>query len=147
MAGKDRPIDIASLDRQPSFERSDEVRGSAPLPQSLRKLFGRDDLTVVYRRARDCIVRRGIFRLVTLVTEPDGAWTEITICNLWRIRRAADGTVALFEFSLAQETWAQVNGPASLENWPNLPIFPIASTRSLEWWRDVARTAIWKALA
>lgn len=107
-----------------------------------KNLFGRADLATVYRRARSLIVKHGIFRMVQVEQDGDGT-KRIIICNLWRIDCLLGGNIKTHEFSLADESWGEVS---ALDYWPDVPLFPIQQSQSLDWWRDVAKRAIWKVL-
>jgi hypothetical protein len=69
--------------------------------------------------------------------------SSLVICNLWRIDRANNGEVRAFEFDLTSALWIEVR---KFDYWPEIPLFPVQKTQSLDWWRDVARRAVWKAL-
>lgn len=113
-----------------------------PNSRGRKNLFGRADLAATYRRACDLIVRHRVFRMVQVEHGEDGA-KRIIICNLWRIDRQPDGGVKTLEFLLNEERWVETS---AFDYWPDVPFFPIKQTQSLEWWREVATQAIWKAL-
>lgn len=106
-----------------------------------RKGFGRADLTEVYRQAKDYIVTYKLFRLARY-TEQEGV-RQLTICNLWRVERLQDGSIRTLEHELGRDEWFEVD---TLEYWPKVPFYPIRETRALNWWRDIARQVVWKAL-
>ena len=108
-----------------------------------RKSFGRDDLDLVYRVAKDSIVRNKVFRLCQY--EEVSAGSHLTICNLWRIVKSADGSIQTYEFDLRRGEWLEV-AKSEYWHWPKMPFSPITMTQSLDWWRDVSRAAIWKCL-
>lgn len=107
-----------------------------------KNLFGRPDLAKVYRGARDLIVKHRVFLMAQSSVDEAGT-SSVVICNLWRIDRSIDGEISCFDFDLATEAWEPTT---SFEWWPSVPFYPIKTTRSLKWWRDVVRGAIWKAL-
>lgn len=125
---------------------TDTLGTAAASPRKGRReqpnLFGRPDLAAVYRRAKELIVKHSIFRIVQLQEVGDEG-TRIVICNLWRIDRLRDGSVKTLEFDLNEERWHEVS---ELEYWPDVPLLPIKNTRSLDWWRQIASRAIWRAL-
>ncbi|HHN4401291.1 TPA: PcfJ domain-containing protein [Pseudomonas aeruginosa] len=106
-----------------------------------REAFGRADLAKVYRQAKDLIITHKLFRLVRYA-ELEGV-RQLTISNLWRIERFADGAIRILEHDLVHDAWVEVE---DLAGWPEVPFFPVRETRSLDWWREIARKAIWKAL-
>lgn len=119
----------------------DFTAGAAPLPApSGRILFGREDLTRVYDRARDYIVRHKLLRL-TRYEETDGI-RRLTICNLWRIERHPDQHIELFEFDLVQARWLPCHNS---ERWPDMPFCPIRP--GLGWWREIIRLMVQQALS
>jgi hypothetical protein len=118
------------------------VSNGARQSNGRKNLFGRSDLAATYHLARDLIVKHGIFRLVKVVESDDGI-KRIVICNLWRIDRLPGGAIRMYEFLLAEERWVEVT---TIDYWPEVPFFPIQKTQTLDWWRDVARRAVWKAL-
>ncbi|MCC7005958.1 MAG: PcfJ domain-containing protein [Ottowia sp.] len=108
-----------------------------------RKSFGgRDDLLNVYRLAKNFIIKHKIFRICQVVENQDVK--QLTICNLWRVERFPDGRIKTYEFFMDREIWSEVS---ELKHWPEVPIWPIKRTQSLDWWRSVVKQAIWKALA
>ncbi|MBH4435126.1 PcfJ domain-containing protein [Pseudomonas aeruginosa] len=106
-----------------------------------REAFGRADLAKVYRQAKDLIITHKLFRLVRYA-ELEGV-RQLTISNLWRIERFADGAIRILEHDLVHDAWVEVE---DLAGWPEVPFFPVRETRTLDWWREIARKAIWKAL-
>lgn len=133
----------------PSFDfsacRESEPREvhEAPLTHRKRRrnAFGRSDLADTYRKAKDLIVEHKLFRIAQY--EELGDVRQLTICNLWRIERLPDASIRTLEFRLLTGVWEEVR---SLEHWPEVPFYPIKKTQSLDWWRSVARQAVWKAL-
>lgn len=115
---------------------------SPKLPRPRKNLFGRADLAEVYHRARDLIVELNVFRMVQKDVRPDGT-VSIVISNLWRLDKAPDGSVQTFEFDILTATWKEVS---DFGGWPDIPMFPVQWTQSLDWWRNVARSAIYKVL-
>ncbi|MEQ0866971.1 hypothetical protein, partial [Pseudomonas aeruginosa] len=111
------------------------------VPRRAREAFGRADLAKVYRQAKDLIITHKLFRLVRYA-ELEGV-RQLTISNLWRIERFADGAIRILEHDLAHDAWVEVE---DLAGWPEVPFFPVRETRTLDWWREIARKAIWKAL-
>lgn len=111
-------------------------------PRGRKNLFGRPDLAAVYRRARDLLVEHGVFRMARVSTDGEGT-SSLVICNLWRIDRLKQGAVKAFEFDLTKGVWGEVS---TFEYWPDVPLYPIQKAQSLDWWRDVARRVVWKAL-
>lgn len=107
-----------------------------------KNLFGRADLAEVYRRARDLLVKHGVFRMAQVTKDGEGA-SSLVICNLWRVDRSAQGGVKALEFDMATGQWAEVS---KLDFWPDVPLYPIQKAQTLDWWRDVARRVVWKAL-
>lgn len=105
-------------------------------------LFGRADLAEVYHRARDLNVKHNVFRMVQKTHAADGS-ISVVISNLWRLDRDAEGAIRCFEFSIQLDRWIETS---IFTGWPDIPMFPIRSTQSLAWWRDVARAAIFKVL-
>ncbi|WP_343201687.1 type IA DNA topoisomerase [Pseudomonas aeruginosa] len=95
----------------------------------------------VYRQAKDLIITHKLFRLVRYA-ELEGV-RQLTISNLWRIERFADGAIRILEHDLVHDAWVEVE---DLAGWPEVPFFPVRETRTLDWWREIARKAIWKAL-
>lgn len=112
----------------------------------LTALGGREDLARVYYRARDFIYKYNLLRLCRF-EESDGL-KQLEISHLWRIQRLADGSIKAASFSLSEERWIdeKESGGASLQQWPFIPLFPVAKTRSLSWSRKLAETIISKAL-
>lgn len=102
---------------------------------------GRSDLADTYRQAKTLAIKHKIFRVSQFV-EFEGT-KQLTICNLWRIERYPDDSFKTFEYLLNEEKWVEVT---VLDFWPELPFYPIAKTTSLEWWRQIIRGALWKAL-
>lgn len=117
-------------------------KADAPQPtaKSSVKNFGREDLTAVYHAAKDLIYSKNLLLLTNL--EEENGIKRLTICNLWRIERHGN-VILTFEYSLSKLMW--VDSP-SFEDWPFIPIWPINSTRSLDFWRGIIWKAINKAL-
>lgn len=107
-----------------------------------KTLFGRADLTAVYRKSRDLLVQHGVFRIVRVTTYDDGS-SSLVICNLWRVERSNLGAITAFEFDLSSEQWREVT---EFDHWPDVPLYPIQKAQTLDWWRDVVRRVVWKAL-
>ncbi|HDQ4465234.1 TPA: PcfJ domain-containing protein [Pseudomonas aeruginosa] len=95
----------------------------------------------VYRQAKDLIITHKLFRLARYA-ELEGV-RQLTISNLWRIERLADGAIRSLEHDLVRDEWVEVD---TLEHWPEVPFYPIRETRALNWWREIARQVVWKAL-
>ena len=110
--------------------------------RSRKNLFGRSDLANVYRGARDLLVKHGVFRMAQVTTDGEGS-SSLVICNLWRVDRSKHGVVKALEFDMASGLWAEVS---KFEFWPDVPLCPVQKVQSLDWWRDVARRVVWKAL-
>lgn len=106
-----------------------------------RNAFGRADLAEVYRKAKDLLIKHKLFRIAQY--EELGVIRRLTICNLWRIERLPDASLRTLEFHLTTGVWEEVT---TLEHWPVVPFYPIKNTKSLDWWRSIARQAVWKAL-
>lgn len=89
--------------------------------KTLKPFKGRHDCAEVLQR-----VTRLVFELQLLkpiqVEELDGA-LNITLCNLWRIQRLANGSVRCFEYRMAEQTWYATT---SLKTWPKLEFWPIS---------------------
>ena len=112
-----------------------------PQRKPRRNAFGRADLADAYRKAKDLLIEHKLFRIAQY--EELGDTRRLTICNLWRIERLPDASLRTLEFRLTTGVWEEVS---TLEHWPEVPFYPIKKTQSLDWWRSVARQAIWKAL-
>lgn len=80
--------------------------------------------------------------MVRVCSDGDGA-SSLVICNLWRIDRSKQGAVKAFEFDLVKGVWGEVS---TFEYWPDVPLYPIQKAQSLDWWKNVARGVVWKAL-
>jgi hypothetical protein len=103
--------------------------------------FGREDLAQTYQMAKDFIITYKLLR-IALYEESDEI-RRLTICNLWRVERLPDLSIRTLEFDLGTGVWQAVD---SLKHWPEVPFYPFNRTRSLDWWREIVRGAIWKAL-
>jgi hypothetical protein len=106
-----------------------------------RVAFGREDLARTYHRTKDLIITYKLLR-ITQYDESDEV-RRLTICNLWRVERLPDLSIRTLEFDLDTGMWNEVS---SLKFWPEVPFYPVNRTHSLDWWRDIVRGAIWKAL-
>lgn len=142
-------MDIPSLSALTGQDRigSESIHFTTALPaekasRRRKNLFGRPDLADVYRRARNLLVEHGVFRMARVTTDGDGA-SSLVICNVWRIDRSKHGDVKTFEFDFTTEKWQEVSTHAY---WPDVPLYPIRMAQSLDWWRDVVRRVVWKAL-
>jgi len=107
-------------------------------------LFGRADLAYIYRRAKDLIIQHKLLR-ITRYEEQDGI-RQLTICNLWRIERLPDASIRTLNFNLVTTSWEEVRSTNDWYQWPEMPFYPIEQTKSLGWWKDIIKGAIWKAL-
>lgn len=106
-----------------------------------RNAFGRADLAEVYRKAKDLLIKHKLFRIAQY--EELGDTRRLTISNLWRIERLSDASIRTLEFCLNTGVWQEVS---TLDHWPEMPFYPIKNTQSLDWWRSIARQAIWRTL-
>lgn len=131
------------FDSPASWETEPGEVYETPHPQRKprRNAFGRADLADAYRKAKDLLIEHKLFRIAQY--EELGDTRRLTICNLWRIERLPDASLRTLEFRLTTGVWEEVS---TLEHWPEVPFYPIKKTQSLDWWRSVARQAIWKAL-
>ncbi len=103
-------------------------------------MFGREDLEAVYRAASNLFFELKLGNLKHL-EELDGV-KRLTICNLWRIDRYPD-TVKTYEFSLTTREWFEVQ---NIDNWPDMPIWPIFATKETDFWKEFISKAAMKAL-
>lgn len=92
----------------------------------------------LYQRANDLIKRHRIDRMVTCEEGEAGAFS-LRICNLWRVDRAADGSIQTLRFCLLQERWLSTNDCAG---WPEVPFAPVPMTRGLWWASLVMKLAV-----
>ncbi|MFO7061995.1 hypothetical protein P3D66_31355, partial [Pseudomonas aeruginosa] len=99
------------------------VRGGPRVEAAAREAFGRADLAKVYRQAKDLIITHKLFRLVRYA-ELEGV-RQLTISNLWRIERYADGAIRILEHDLVHDAWVEVE---DLAGWPEVPFFPVRET-------------------
>jgi hypothetical protein len=118
-----------------------ESLGTKTSQRSRRNSFGgRVDLMDAYRNAKDLIIKHKLFRLCQLIEIGDTK--QLIICNLWKIERFSNNTIKTYEFLLNSDEWIEVE---KLEYWPEVPFWPVTN-KSLDWWRQIAKAAIWKAL-
>lgn len=135
-------MDRAALDVESAASAGDVAALTGETGRGRKNLFGRADLAEVYRRARDLLVKHGVFRMVQVAKDGDGA-SSLVICNLWRIDRSKQGAIKTLEFDMATGQWAEVG---KLDYWPDVPLYPIQKAQTLDWWREVATRVVWKAL-
>lgn len=108
-----------------------------------RVLFGRRDLSLAYDLARDYIFKNNVFRICQY--EEIGDIRQLTMCNLWRIKRKPSASLEFFEYSLKRRRWEKCNS-SDCRLWPIIPFGPKNFTKSLDWWESFAAKAIWKCL-
>ncbi|WP_312602279.1 PcfJ domain-containing protein [Pseudomonas luteola] len=118
-----------------------EALGQSQLKPPRKPPFGNAETAKVYRAAKDLAIKHNIFRLCRVHEDVDA--NQLTICNLWRIKRLADSSISTLEFDLAEERWKEVS---EIQGWPEIPFYPIAKTNSLTWWRQVVSLALDKVL-
>lgn len=107
-----------------------------------KSLFGDPCLDAMYRRTKQYAGDSGIFRICRM-EDPGEGFKRLIICNLWRIDRFPDGRVSLFTRDLRTDLWTE---DRDLSEWPYVPLWPVKSTRSLVWWKDLVRKSLSKAL-
>lgn len=108
-----------------------------------KPLFGDPDLEALYRRTRQYAAESGMFRICRMEDHSAEGFKRVLICNLWRIDRLSDGRVFIFTRDLRADMWAESR---DLSDWPTVPLWPVKFTRSLDWWEDLIRKSLWKAL-
>ena len=89
--------------------------------KALKPYKGRQDCAQVLHRINQWVYELKLFTPIQL-EEQDGV-LNITLCNLWRIQRRADGTVRCFEHRLAERTW---HATTNFKTWPKLEFWPIS---------------------
>jgi len=133
-------INLGTLTIEPAPFKSEGV-GALKLKPPRKPLFGNEETAKVYRAAKDLAIKHNIFRMCRVREE--GEYHQLIICNLWRIDRHADKSIATFEFDLAEQSWKEVS---DTRNWPEMPFYPITKTTSLSWWRTIISQALGKVL-
>jgi len=126
-----------------SEQKESTSSGVANLPSLVDRPSAtwRDDLAVVYRKAKELAIRHDVFRMIQ-VAEIEGI-KQLTICNLWRIERHPDHRVCTYNFNLEGNFWQEDN---LVHLWPDVTLFPIRKSIQAGWWRHFIKAAIWKLL-
>ncbi|MGZ1522238.1 PcfJ domain-containing protein [Xanthomonas citri] len=135
-----------SLDHYIAQETSDRETDAGHVREpdrQLRKnwLSGRDDLQRVYQKANDAIVGRKVLLLTQFEELED--LKRLTICNLWRIERLADGRTQAFEVDITNGEWNEVT---TFDGWPAIPLWPIRAASNPDYWVGLVRSVVWTVL-
>lgn len=92
----------------------------------LRRVIGnREDLTILYRKARDIIWENRLFDVFNLFISEDQKFFQLTIMNLWRICKSND-EYWLEEYDLSNKNWNRIL-IEDIGEFPCLNVYPIVN--------------------
>ena len=115
-----------SVDHYPITNTESCPTSNLSTNEPIRKIIGnREDLTILYRKARDLIWQKKIYEVFNVSVNNDSSLTVLTVMNLWKLCKSVDA-FWLEEFNFETDSWDKVS-INRLGQFPTFNVYPVVS--------------------